>query len=51
MNYLIILVLGMLFSGLSAIATLYEIPEWIIYTLLYLGLLGFVIGGFGIALF
>lgn len=51
MNWLVIFLWGMILLGIDIVLSVSEIPHWIIYTIMYIGLILFAVGGFGVALF
>ena len=51
MTWLAIFLWGMVLLGIDVVLSNFEIPHWIIYTIMYIGLILFAVGGFGVALF
>jgi hypothetical protein len=41
----------MVLLGIDTVLSISEIPHWIVYTIMYIGLILFAVGGFGVALF
>lgn len=50
MTWLAVFLCGMVLLGIDIILSVYEIPEWIVYTIMYIGLIMFAVGCFGTVL-
>lgn len=51
MNWLAVFLCGMVLLGIDVILSISDIPHWIVYTIMYIGLIMFAVGGFGAVLF
>lgn len=51
MNWLAIFLWGIGLLGIDVVLSISEIPHWIVYTIMYIGLILFAVGGFGTVLF
>ena len=51
MTWLAVFLWGMILLGIDVVLSTSEIPHWIVYTIMYIGLILFAVGGFGVALF
>ena len=49
--WLAVFLWGMVLLGIDVVLSISEIPHWIVYTIMYIGLILFVVGCFGTVLF
>lgn len=51
MTWLAIFVWGTILLGIDIVLSISEIPHWIVYAIMYIGLILFAVGTFGVILF